>query len=212
MLSQKERILLEHIEREVLSTGKHPSYSELTKLMGYKSKRSIFLLVNSLIEKGHLRKNADSKIRLINKLNATNSIRTIDVPLIGDVACGEPIFAEENIEAVFSISTQIAEDSQRYFLLRAQGQSMNNPPENRKAINDGDLILIKSQTYAEDGDWVLAIINNEATIKEFRKIGDHIALIPHSNEEEYKPILLSDELIIQGVVVDVFKGLDKLNF
>lgn len=210
MLLEKEQLLLDLIKKEVSSTGKYPSYADLSKSMGYKSKRSIFLLVNSLIEKGYLRKNIDSKIRLTDTLNLNESIDTVDVPLVGDIACGTPIFAEENVEAVFAISTQIAKSNHRYFLLRANGNSMNNPPEHKKTIIDGDLVLIKSQNYAEDGDWVVAIINNKGTIKEYRRLENHVALIPHSDEIEHKPIIVSDNLRIQGVVTDVFKDLDKI--
>lgn len=210
MLEEKERSLLNIIEREVSLTGKYPSYADLTKLMEYKSKRSVFLLINSLVKKGYLRKNPDSKIRLTNKVNLNESIDTMDVPLLGDVACGSPIFAEENVEVVFAISTQIAKPNHRYYLLRASGNSMNKPPEYKKAINDGDLVLIKSQNYAEDGDWAVAIINNEGTIKEYRKLQNHVALIPHSDDVQHKPIIVSSDLRIQGIVTDVFKGLDKL--
>lgn len=210
MLLEKEQLLLDLVERSVSSTGRYPSYADLTKMMGYKSKRSVFLLVNRLVEKGYLRKNTDSKIRLTNKLNLNDSIATVDVPLLGDVACGTPIFAEENVEAVFAISTQIAKPSHSYFLLRAVGNSMNNPPQYKKGIDHGDLVLIKSQNYAEDGDWAVAIINNEGTIKEYRKLESHVALIPHSDEAEHKPIIVSHDLSIQGIVMDVFKGLDKI--
>lgn len=210
MLSEKERILLDLIEREVSSTGKYPSYAQLSKLMGYRSKRSISLLVDSLIEKSYLIKNVDSKIRLTNKIGLNESIDTIDAPLLGDVACGAPIFAEENVEAIFAISTQIAKPNYRYFLLRANGNSMNNPPEHKKAIHDGDLVLVRSQNYAEDGDWTVAIINNKGTIKEFRRLESHVALLPHSHEVEHKPIIVLDDMRIQGVVIDVFKGLDEI--
>lgn len=210
MLLKKEQLLLDLIEREVSSTGKYPSYAQLCKLMGYKSKRSISLLIDSLVKKNHLIKNVDSKIRLTNRISLNESVDTIEIPLLGDVACGTPIFAEENIEAVFAITTQIAKSNHRYFLLRANGNSMNNPPKHKKSINDGDLVLIKSQNYAENGDWVVAIIDNKGTIKEFRRLESHIALLPHSDEEEHKPIIVSDDFRIQGVVVDVFKGLDKI--
>lgn len=211
MLSEKEKLLLEHIERQVSATGKYPSYAELSKLMGYKSKRSVFLLVGNLIEKGRLRKNADSKIRLVNAVNLSPSIQTVDVPLLGDVACGAPIFAEENIEAVFAISTQITKSDDRYFLLRANGDSMDKPHANYKAIHHGDLVLIRSQNHADDGDRVVAVINNEATIKILKKLEHHVVLLPHSTNEVHKPIVASDSLIIQGVVVDVLKGLGQLD-
>lgn len=211
-MTDKEKVLLGHIEREVASKGRYPSYASLAELMGYKSKRSVFLLINSLVEQGYLRKNADARIRLTNNVAINTSVETVNVPLLGDVACGTPIFAEENVEAVFAISTQIAKPNNRYFLLRANGDSMNSASDHRKGIEDGELVLIRAQTYAENGDWVVAIINNEGTVKEFRRLEDHVALLPHSTNTRHKPIIVSDDLIIQGVVVDVLKGLDKLDF
>lgn len=124
--------------------------------------------------------------------------QTIKVPLLGSVACGNPIFAEENIEAYIPVSTQIIKQSNKYFILKASGNSMNEA-----GINDGDLVLVRQQQVANDRDLVVALIDDEATIKEYHKKQDMIILKPKSNEPTHQPIILTEDFRIQGVVETV---------
>lgn len=124
--------------------------------------------------------------------------QTIKVPLLGSVACGNPIFAEENIEAYIPVSTQIIKQSNKYFILKASGNSMNEA-----GINDGDLVLVRQQQVANDRDLVVALIDDEATIKEYHKKQDMIILKPKSNEPIHQPIILTEDFRIQGVVETV---------
>ncbi|GAL61799.1 transcriptional regulator putative [Algibacter lectus] len=105
----------------------------------------------------------------------SSSSDTVEIPLIGSVACGLPIYAEENIEAKISISKTLVKNVSDYFLLRASGDSMN-----KKGITSGDLLLIKQQQVANHGDLVVALIDDDATVKEFIDNGDTIVLKPHS--------------------------------
>jgi repressor LexA len=105
------------------------------------------------------------------------------------------MLAEENVEAEIAVSTALAKPGSKYFLLRASGDSMN-----QAGINSGDLLLIRQQTTAENGQRVVALINDEATVKEFEKNGDVVILRPRSSSKEHKPIVLTDNCIIQGVV------------
>ena len=130
--------------------------------------------------------------------------RTVAIPLVGTVACGTPMLAEENIEAMIPVSTSLAKPGHRYFLLRAQGDSMN-----AAEIHDGDLVLVRQQQTANNGNIVVALIDEEATIKEFRRTTEVVVLQPKSNSPEYKPIILTREFQIQGVVVTT---IPKLNF
>ena len=123
---------------------------------------------------------------------------TVKVPLLGTIACGIPIFAEENIEVQIPVSVKIAKPGNRYFLLRASGDSMD-----KKRINDGDLVLIRQQPSADNGQDVVALINNEATIKEFHNYGDKIILKPNSTNKSHQPIILTSDFRIQGVVISV---------
>ncbi len=126
------------------------------------------------------------------------SIDTINIPLLGNVACGLPIFANENIEAEVPISIKLMKKGYRYFLLRAKGDSMDD-----SGINDGDLVLIRQQKEANNGDRVVALINNEATIKEYHHSGKLVVLKPRSKSSKYQPIILSNDFLIQGIVESV---------
>jgi len=121
--------------------------------------------------------------------------KTVKIPLLGNVACGLPIFAEENVEATIPISIRLIKKGYKYFLLRAKGSSMDNA-----GINDGDLVLIRHQQQAINGDRVVALIDDEATIKEYHHNGSLVVLKPKSKSKKYQPIILSDEFKIQGVV------------
>ena len=119
---------------------------------------------------------------------------TIDIPLVGDVACGQPIFATENIDGYFPVSTQIAKPAYKYFFLRAKGDSMNNADIK---IDDGDLVLIQEQHTAKDKDIVVALIDDSATIKELRIFDDYVALVPHSTNTKHRPYILHDDFMVQ---------------
>ena len=123
---------------------------------------------------------------------------TIEVPLVGTCSCGTPLLAEENIEEMIPVSTKIAKPPYRYFILRASGDSMN-----RAGINGGDLVLVRQQMTANNGDNVVALIDNEATIKEMQISDKEIILKPKSTSKQHKPIILSRDFRIQGVVIKV---------
>ena len=127
------------------------------------------------------------------------SEETVDVPLVGSVACGLPSLAQQDPEAFVQVSTKIARRGQTYFLLRARGSSMN-----KAGISDGDLVLVRQQATAKNGDRVVALVDHEATIKQFHREGNIVVLRPNSTERTHKPIILSDRFLIQGVVVDTF--------
>lgn len=122
--------------------------------------------------------------------------KTVNVPLLGNIACGTPILAIENIETEFPVSVDLLKGSNKYFLLRAKGNSMNEV-----GIIDGNLVLVKQQYTAENGDLVVALIDDEATIKEFHKNNDAIVLKPRSTEQKHQPIILTRDFRIQGIVV-----------
>jgi repressor LexA len=123
---------------------------------------------------------------------------TVKVPLLGMISCGSPLFADENIEAQIPVSVRIAKSGYRYFLLRASGDSMDE-----KGINDGDLVLIRQQSHAENGQDVVALIDNEATIKEYHNYRDKIILEPRSSNNRHQPIILTGDFRVLGVVVTI---------
>ena len=122
--------------------------------------------------------------------------KTVYIPLLGSIACGAPILAIENIETEIAVSVDLLKGSNPHFLLRAKGNSMNEV-----GIRDGDLVLIKQQSTAENGEFVVALIDDDATIKEFHKNSDAIVLKPRSTEQIHQPIILTRDFRIQGIVV-----------
>lgn len=139
----------------------------------------------------------ETKIVQLNS-EASLSEQTVKIPLLGNVACGTPIFAQENIEALIPVSKQFVKASNNYFILRASGDSMNEA-----GINDGDLVLIKQQQTANNKDLVVALIDDEATIKELNKSENIIVLKPKSNNNIHQPIILTEDFKIQGIVETV---------
>ncbi len=184
------------IRNQIIHTGVTPSLRDIADAVGYSSRNSAEKLLVRLEERG-LIKRSENSMRLSDKTPSMTE-RTVDIPLVGAVACGLPSLAEQDFEALIPVSTRIAQPGHTYFLLRARGTSMN-----KSGINDGDLLLVRQQPAAENGDKVVALINNDATVKHFYL--DHengiVILKPNSTNKSYKPIILSEDFMIQGVVV-----------
>jgi repressor LexA len=166
--------------------------------LGYKSPHSAMLVVNRLIDLGVLkRRSSDGQLQIANDVESHDThARTINIPLVGAAPCGQPLLAEENIEMIITVSTELAKPPHRYFFLRAIGDSMD-----QKGIQSGDLVLVRQQPDAENGQVVVALIDDEATMKELHKSADAIVLKPRSSNPEHRPIVLNDDFKIQGVVV-----------
>jgi repressor LexA len=198
-ISNKELAALRVIRNFLMKNGKMPSVRELMKEMDYRSPRSAAVILQNLIDKNILGKKGDGTIRLIEYelgQSEVNSEQTVKIPLLGTIACGLPVLAEENIEAMISVSTKLVKPNDKYFLLKASGDSMNE-----KGINDGDLLLVKQQNTAETGDMVVALIDDEATVKELKINDDNVILLPRSSNKTHMPIILSRNFRVQGIVV-----------
>jgi repressor LexA len=164
--------------------GRAPSVRELAAALGYQSPRSAAILVERLIALRYAARGTDGKLRILQSpKDDVAHARTVDVPLVGTAPCGAPLLAEENQEAMIPVSTRLARPPHRYFLLRAQGDSMTD-----RGIADGSLVLV-------------ALIDDEATIKELRRSPTAIALTPRSKNPAHKPIILTEDFVVQGVVV-----------
>ncbi len=188
-LSFAERRALREIHNSLMHRGRIPSIRELMTSLGYRSPRSAAVLYESLIEKGALRRKPDGKLQLINGVSDdTLRAQKVDVPLVGSISCGLPVLAEENVEAMIPVSTKLAQSPHKYFLLRAKGDSMD-----QKGINDGDLLLIRQQTAAQNGDIVVALIDEEATVKEFHAAGETVVLKSRSSNKQHQPIVLTKD-------------------
>ncbi|MFX0557178.1 transcriptional repressor LexA [Maribacter sp. CXY002] len=197
-LSNKELEALKIIRNFLVHQGNIPSVRELMTGMSYKSPRSAAVLLKSLEEKQILRKKVDGSYQLVDfeiSQDLGSRAQTVKIPLLGNVACGIPIFADENIEAEVSISIEMIKSGYKYFLLRAKGDSMDEA-----GINDGDLLLIRQQQDAHNGDRVLALIDEEATVKEYIRSGGMVILKPKSTNKIHQPIILTKDFKIQGIV------------
>ena len=160
-LNKKEQLGLAQIKALLASQAKI-TIRGLQEALGYASPRSISLLLDNLIEKGWIYRDLHGKIQLAPNYE-TDSADVIEVPLVGAISCGIPIFADENIETTIPISKKLTKSRVQYFFLRAEGDSMD-----KKEIFDGDLVLIEQTHIAKNGDIVVALINDSATLKEFR--------------------------------------------
>ncbi len=197
-MTQDKKDLLGYtfIRNKIHHSGITPSLREIARELGYVSPRSVQLMLTRL-EKAGLLRYAEGVIKLAHH-GSHLAERTVDVPLVGSVACGTPSLAEQEPEAIVELSTKIARPGHKYFLLRAVGNSMN-----KSGIKSGDLVLVREQSTAEEGDKVVALINDSATIKHFHSEGDVFVLRPNSTEKDHKPIVLSEDFLIQGVVAAV---------
>lgn len=201
-LTSKEQMALQKI-KEFLSTGEKLTVRALQAALWYASPRSISVLLENLTEKGWIYRDAREHIQLSPTFDR-ESASVLSIPLVWAIACGMPIFAEENIETEIPVSTTIVSVSKKYFFLRADGDSMD-----KKGIAHGDLVLVEQTNSAHDGQIVVALINDEATLKEMRTRDGTVFLIPHSTNPRHVPIILDgehDQFSIQWVFVRSFPG------
>lgn len=202
-LTPKQLKTIKYIRNCLVHYGRSPSVREIRDILGYKSPRSAALILESLIKQGIIKRDQDDALRLLKdpKDSRTHG-RTVNLPLVGMVPCGSPLLAEENVEAMVPVSKSFVRLGQTYFLLRAMGDSMNEA-----GINDGDLLLVRQQPTAENGDKVVALIDDEATVKEFHRSEGVIILKPRSKNQKHQPIILKDDFQVQGVVIATIPNL-----
>jgi repressor LexA len=201
-LTRKEQLVFQKV-RDFISQWEKLTIRALQAALGYASPRSISVMLDQIMAKGWLYRDSLEQIR-ISPQYKTDSYEVRSIPLIWAIACGMPIFAEENIETKIPISTKLLSPSDEYFFLRAEWDSMN-----QKWIESGDLVLIKRTNLPESGKIVVALINDEATLKEYKKIGDSVYLIPHSDNPKHRPIILDESdgnIMIQWIFVRAFPG------
>jgi repressor LexA len=203
-LSVKAKEAFKHIRNWIMKYSMIPSVRELMQVMGYKSPRSAMLLMAELEENGFLERKADGSYKMVKDLSTNETARTVAVPLVGSISCGGALLAEENVEAYIPVSTSLVKPGYKYFLLRAVGDSMNEA-----GINPDDLVLVRQQNIAENGQKVVALIDDDATLKEFQHKGNVVALVPRSSNPKHKPIILERDFQIQGVIIT---SISNINF
>ena len=197
-LTEKQKKILDLINREVREKGYPPSVREICRVVGFKSTSTAHAHLQKLENLGYLKKSPATPrgLKVVDADGSdVNVKRTVDIPIIGKVTAGEPILAVENIEEYFPVPEEFAEND-TLFMLQVSGESMIEA-----GIFDGDMVMVT----ASNGDKVVALINQEATVKTFYKEKDHIRLQP---ENKYMDPIIVDKnetFAILGKVVGLFR-------
>jgi|SRR3990172_4825071 len=201
-ISDRQRQILELITTTVQRRGYPPSVREIGEAVGLSSPSTVHSHLSTLVDAGYLRRDP-SKPRAIEVVDTGNEYElrrapVRDVPLVGRIAAGSPILAEEDIEEIFPLPTELV-GNDPVFMLRVQGDSMLNA-----GIFDGDLVVVRRQPDAHNGEIVAALIGGEeATIKRLRRESDRVVLLPEN--PVYEPIVLTSDVEIIGRVVAVLR-------
>lgn len=204
-LKEREKRILTYMKTEINKKGYPPTVREMCNSLGIKSTSTAHKDLESLEEKGYIRKDP-AKPRAIEildldspSLKAEERMDVIDIPLVGRIAAGTPILAEQNIEDTFPVPARYV-TSGTHFMLTVKGDSMVDA-----GIMDGDYILVQQQNTAKNGQIVVAMIDgfeSEATVKTFYRETSHIRLQPENRE--MSPIIVQDVKIL-GLVRGVFR-------
>jgi len=202
-LSDSDKRVYAFIRNRIIHGQKIPTLKEINGITGKSSFRSAVLVLERLEDTGLIKRDGRHIQLLSAGIEDNTSVLTVDVPLVGNVAAGTPILALENIEAIIPVTIALARPGSKYFLLRVNGDSMNLAKMNGETIEDGSIVLVQQQPTADTGKVVVALINDEATIKVLERKNGAVILRPKSSNSEHKPIVLTDNCIIQGVVIAV---------
>lgn len=197
-MTNKQKQILEFIKQEILRRGYPPTVREICETVGLRSTSSVHAHLSTLEKNGFIRRDP-TKPRAIEICDDSfQVVRTemSSLPEVGDVAAGVPILAQENIVSYFPVPSEIVPPGDS-FVLRVRGESMINA-----GIFDGDRLFVNSCSTARNGDIVVALVDDSATVKTFYKEKDHIRLQPENDSME--PIIVTD-CVILGKVFGVFR-------
>ena len=197
-ITAKQEEILKYIKEQILKKGYPPAVREICEAVHLKSTSSVHAHLETLEKNGYIRKDP-TKPRAIEILDDTFNLtrrEMVNVPIIGNVAAGMPILATENIENYFPIPAEFM-PNQEVFMLHVKGDSMINA-----GIFDGDNILVRQQSTASNGDIVVALVDDSATVKTFYKENDYYRLQP---ENDHMDPIIVDDVSILGIVFGVFR-------
>ena len=199
-ITQKQSEILEYIKSQILNKGYPPSVRDICAAVNLKSTSSVHAHLESLEKNGYIRRDP-TKSRTIEIIDDNFNLtrrEVVNVPLIGQVAAGQPLLAVENITGYFPIPAEFI-PKEEVFMLNVKGESMVNA-----GIYDGDQIIVKQQSTASNGEIVVALVDDSATVKRFYKENGHIRLQP---ENDFMEPIIVDSCEIIGKVI----GLIRIN-
>ena len=197
-ISKKQSEILEYIKSQIINKGYPPSVRDICEAVDLKSTSSVHSHLETLEKNGYIRRDP-TKPRAIEIIDDNFNLarrEVVNVPIVGKVAAGEPILAVENIESYFPVPMEFMPNEQ-CFMLKVQGDSMINA-----GIFDGDTIIVEQSQTARNGDMVVALVDDSATVKTFYREADHIRLQPEN--DAMSPIIVPDCQIL-GKVFGVFR-------
>lgn len=199
-LTKRQQQILDFILSEINRKGYPPSVREIGKAVGLTSSSTVHSHLAALERKGYIRRDPTKPralevidFRLNNR--GINPDKVKNVPLVGRVAAGQPLLAQENIEDSFALPAEIA--GENAFMLRVKGDSMVEA-----GILDGDYIIVKQQPTANNGEIVVALVEDEATVKRFYKKGDRIVLKPENKKME---AIIVPDIVVLGKVIGLMR-------
>ena len=199
-ISTRQREILDYIRDTVADRGYPPSVREIGEAVGLSSPSTVHSHLATLEATGHLRRDPTKPraIEILDEPAERGDVR--DVPLVGRIAAGSPILAEEDIEDVYPLPTELVGDGP-VFMLRVKGDSMIEA-----GILDGDLVVVRRQPDALDGEIVAALIDGEeATVKRLQRTNGTVVL--HSENPAFEPMVFTDGVDLIGKVVTVLRGI-----
>jgi repressor LexA len=197
-LSDRQNRILDYIRYVTKTRNYPPSVREIGEAVGLSSSSTVHNHLNQLERRGLIKRDPSKSrtVQLMSDIEADQERRNaVAVPIVGNVAAGSPILAEQNVEDHILLSSDLAKDG--YFLLRVRGDSMINA-----GILDGDLVLVRPQHEASNGSIVVAMIEGDATVKRFERSNGHVKLI--AENPAYEPIVTSNVSLV-GIVRGVIR-------
>ena len=197
-ITKKQEEILTYIKQEILDHGYPPSVREICEAVHLKSTSSVHAHLETMEKNGYIRRDPTKPraIEIIDDQFQLARREMVNLPILGKVAAGEPIFAEQNIEDYFPVPADYM-PNQEAFMLKVQGESMIEV-----GIFDGDMLIVKRQETAKNGDIVVALVDDSATVKSFYKEDGYYRLQPENSSME--PIIV-DHVAILGKVFGVFR-------
>ena len=205
-LTKRQEMVLDFITQSISSRGYPPTLREIGSYMGIRSTNGVNDHLRALERKGYL-KREDMKSRALRPVNmdgATVEDAVVDVPVVGRVAAGEPVLAEQNIEGTVAVDPSLIGRHREVFALKVRGDSMIDA-----GINEGDILFVKKQLHAERNEIAVVLIGDEATVKYYQPEQDFVRLQPAN--DAYAPIIIRKEEFrptqILGVVVGLYRSL-----
>ena len=188
-ITQKQSEILEYIKSQILNKGYPPSVRDICQAVNLKSTSSVHAHLESLEKNGYIRRDPTNNFNLSRR-------EVVNIPLLGQVAAGQPLLAVENITEYFPIPSEYMPGGE-VFMLKVKGDSMIN-----MGIYEGDQIIVRKQNTASNGEVIVALVDDSATVKRFYKENGHIRLQP---ENDFMDPIIVDDCEILGKVIGLIR-------